>query len=88
AALEGTTRMRVRIMYTGPLSACGPTAFGEVQDYTLNVESPVATYCAASGGCGEYIGSVEVGDINNASTTCNSYTRTSRPKWRLPPTIQ
>jgi hypothetical protein len=73
AALEGTTRMRVRIMYTGPLSACGPTAFGEVQDYTLNVESPVATYCAASGGCGEYIGSVEVGDINNASTTCNSY---------------
>jgi putative hemolysin len=72
-AVEGTTRMRVRIMYTGPLSACGPTAFGEVEDYTLNVASPVAAYCAASGGCAEYIGSVEVGDISNASTTCNSY---------------
>ena len=72
-ALEGPTRMRIRIMYTGPPSACGPTSFGEVEDYTLNVVSPVATYCAASGGCAEYIGSVQVGTISNTSTGCNNY---------------
>ncbi len=36
-AATGTTRMRVRIIRSGTLSACGITQYGEVEDYTLNV---------------------------------------------------
>lgn len=33
----GTTRMRVRLRYTGDLLPCGSTNWGEVEDYTVNV---------------------------------------------------
>lgn len=36
-AVTGNTRMRVRITYTGALSPCGTTSYGEVEDYTVNV---------------------------------------------------
>jgi hypothetical protein len=36
-AVSGNTRMRIRIMYTGTLSSCGTSTYGEVEDYTLNV---------------------------------------------------
>lgn len=32
-----------------------------------------AAYCSASGGCDEYIYTVQVGTINNTATTCNNY---------------
>lgn len=36
-AITGTTRMRVRLMYTGDLNPCGSSTWGEVEDYTVNV---------------------------------------------------
>ncbi|MCF8371214.1 MAG: PKD domain-containing protein [Bacteroidales bacterium] len=37
SALLGPTIMRIRIMYTGSLSSCGGSQYGEVEDYTVNV---------------------------------------------------
>ncbi len=37
-AATGETRMRVRIRYTGELFPCGNTQYGEVEDYTVNVQ--------------------------------------------------
>lgn len=36
-ATLGSTRMRVRMLYTGTPSPCGTSAYGEVEDYTVNV---------------------------------------------------
>jgi len=38
-AAPGETRMRVRIIWTGELLPCGTTTYGEVEDYTINVQS-------------------------------------------------
>jgi len=35
----GKTRMRIRITYTGNLTPCGSTTWGEVEDYSINVTS-------------------------------------------------
>ena len=64
----GTTRMRVRITWTGVVDPCGTTSFGEVEDYTINLFD----YCAASGGCDEYISRVQFGTIDNI-TGCSGY---------------
>ena len=37
-ATLGSTRMRIRMMYTGTPAPCGTSAYGEVEDYTVNVE--------------------------------------------------
>jgi PKD repeat protein len=39
-ALKGNTRLRIRITWTGAVSPCGTTTYGEVEDYTLHVGTP------------------------------------------------
>lgn len=39
----GPVRMRIRIMYTGTLSPCGTSTYGEVEDYTINVTAAATT---------------------------------------------
>jgi hypothetical protein len=41
-AVEGPTTMRVRITFTGIVDPCGTTTFGEVEDYTIIVNAPLA----------------------------------------------
>lgn len=36
-ALLGQTTMRIRIIYSGTLSPCGSSQYGEVEDYSINV---------------------------------------------------
>lgn len=38
-ATPGTTRMRVRMMYSATVVACGSSAYGEVEDYTVIVQA-------------------------------------------------
>jgi len=48
----GTTRMRVRILYTGTVSSCGTTTYGEVEDYSIVVDNippyPIITVAPVS----------------------------------------
>jgi len=39
-ATPGMTTMRVRIQYGGTLAPCGTSSYGEVEDYSVNVQMP------------------------------------------------
>ena len=77
ANLNLTTRMRIAMKYnSAATSACGNFADGEVEDYTVNIEEgvvnpPTPDYCAAvaqqTGS--EHITQVQMGSINNTSTS-------------------
>ena len=41
-AILGNTTMRIRITYTGAVSSCGTATYGEVEDYTINVQAALA----------------------------------------------
>jgi len=68
-AALGETRMRIRIARGVAPEPCGQGGEGEVEDYTIVVS---AGYCAASGGCGQYISRVELADMDNPSG-CDEY---------------
>lgn len=48
-AVHGATRLRARIMWTGTLSSCGTTNYGEVEDYTVYIGTPGLWKGGASG---------------------------------------
>ncbi|MDY7109661.1 MAG: GEVED domain-containing protein [Planctomycetota bacterium] len=70
SATLGETRMRIRIARGVAPEPCGQGGEGEVEDYTIVVS---AGYCAASGGCGQYISRVELAGMDNESG-CDEYT--------------
>lgn len=43
-ATTGPTRMRIRITWSGTLSPCGTTTYGEVEDYTINITPKTWNY--------------------------------------------
>ena len=53
-ALQGITRLRVAMKYNGPASSCGTFNYGEVEDYSININSIMAasmspSYCESAG---------------------------------------
>jgi hypothetical protein len=74
-AMFGDTRMRIRSVRDHEPLSCGEESFGETEDYTVTVNNP--GYCIGYGGCTEYIGRVELGDIDNASGCSQGYSNYS-----------
>jgi hypothetical protein len=51
-AVEGLTRMRVRVNYAAAPPACGTTTYGEVEDYTVNIQpAPELGACCDGATC-------------------------------------
>lgn len=78
SAMTGATRMRVSMKYNGVPTACETFSYGEVEDYTVNLQAgttPPASYCASKGNsvADEYINRVQFGTINNISGANNGY---------------
>jgi hypothetical protein len=73
-AMTGATRMRVSMKYNGIPTACEALSYGEVEDYTVNLQaggttpSPT-TYCVSKGNsvADEYIKNVQFSNLNYAS---------------------
>lgn len=63
-ALTGETRMRVRLNYSSIPQYCGTTNWGEVEDYTLNVQSSGPAWVSFNG-VHNLSGTVAAGETNH-----------------------
>lgn len=73
-AVNGATRMRVSMKYNGVPAACETFSYGEVEDYTVNIQTggttpAPANYCSSKGNsvADEYIKNVQFSNLNYAS---------------------
>jgi hypothetical protein len=72
-ATTGVTRMRVSMKYNGIPTACEAFSYGEVEDYTVNIQTggttPPPAYCASKGNsvADEYIKNVQFSNLNYPS---------------------
>jgi hypothetical protein len=77
-AATGATRMRVAMKYDGVPTACEAFSYGEVEDYTVNLQAGTtvpASYCSSKGNsvADEYISRIQFNTINNPSTGGTGY---------------
>lgn len=73
SALLGQTRMRVRIMWTGIVSSCGNATYGEVEDYTVNVQAAPACLFATGLNTQNLTSSSALVDWNDIATATGGY---------------
>lgn len=66
--------LRIAMKYGSPPSPCGGFPYGEVEDYTIAVSTPVS-YCSSGSlsASTEWIGQVQLGSIDNSSGNNNGY---------------
>ncbi|MBV6655653.1 MAG: hypothetical protein KI786_17925, partial [Mameliella sp.] len=71
---EGAYTMRISMKYGSPPLPCDDVAYGEVEEYTVNIVEPLI-YCSASATSSamEWISSVQIGDITNNSGNNGGY---------------
>lgn len=71
---EGTYTMRVSMKYGSPPLPCANVAYGEVEEYTVEVVEPLI-YCSAAAASSvmEWLASVQIGDITNNSGNNGGY---------------
>ncbi|MBL7773676.1 MAG: fibronectin type III domain-containing protein [Chitinophagaceae bacterium] len=72
-AMNGNTKMRIRLNYVGTMDACGSVQFGEVEDYNLSVSGGIAAPTCPHV---EYL-NLTINNSTSSTTTasaCDSYT--------------
>lgn len=80
-AINGNTRMRVRLNYTGAMLPCGIVTWGEVEDYTVNVSGgisgPTINYAWSQTGSSTLGGSITANETATAISANTTYTVTA-----------
>ncbi len=77
-ATVGQYRMRIRTNYnSNPEDACEQYTYGEAEDYTVNIQEPIVSYCTEnlySSGCqsGDGFNDFIFADIENISSGCSN----------------
>ena len=71
---EGNYTMRISMKYGSPPLPCSNIAYGEVEEYSVNIVEPLI-YCATGSASSamEWIGSVQIGAISNTSGNNGGY---------------
>ena len=77
---NGTTRLRVSMKYNGASSSCETFTYGEVEDYTINIQDAVAQPCDAPTGLLAHSPTTSSISLSwNAVSNATTYILQSRP---------